>query len=237
MNCAESRELLPLYREGELSEDQTAMLRDHLATCTECSELAKEYKLAGAFVGRLRSVRPVMPDAAALAGDIGDRIKASATVRRTPPSARFISRLLDVFEVPPVRLASAAFAAVLMIVFSVQCLQLADSVARLEDRYARQGGLLLTPEMGYAIELPGTNDPRLRLLLSLLGITRQEGRGQEVVVSQETVRTIELQLGSSLAGDTQESRLAGLNAKELTELRNWITTHTAMKRILALKGE
>ena len=39
--CTEIRELLSLYLEGELDEDKAAVVRDHLAQCPECADLAE----------------------------------------------------------------------------------------------------------------------------------------------------------------------------------------------------
>ncbi len=54
--CADLRELLSLYLEGELDEAQASGVQEHLATCPECAELAEtmaEVIGAGSTLGKL----------------------------------------------------------------------------------------------------------------------------------------------------------------------------------------
>lgn len=66
--CGEVRELLGLGVDGELDEAQASTLRDHLAACPECSELAAtvaEVAAAGALLGDLEAPRSLADELAA----------------------------------------------------------------------------------------------------------------------------------------------------------------------------
>jgi hypothetical protein len=237
MNCEESRALLTLYREGELPAERRRELSQHLSACLNCSALAEEYRRTDSYVSQLRDTRPVLPDAAGLARSIVEQIRSEAGGRRASSRRGFLDRLLDLFEVPSIRLASGGITALLVIVFTVQCLQLATGIASLEDRYDRPERPVLVPATGYLIDFGGSPAPHLGSLLSFLGLTRQELQSRELVVNRETVRSLEERLGSGLPKGTAGIRPAGLTPEDFTELRDWITTHATQKHILSLKGE
>jgi predicted anti-sigma-YlaC factor YlaD len=65
--CADLRELLSLYLEGELDEAQASDVQEHLATCSECAELAEtmaEVMGAGSALGKLEPPESLAADLA-----------------------------------------------------------------------------------------------------------------------------------------------------------------------------
>jgi Putative zinc-finger len=58
MNCGDLEILLSDYLEGTLAVDQAARLEAHLETCQLCAELARDARLAMAFMGRAADVEP-----------------------------------------------------------------------------------------------------------------------------------------------------------------------------------
>lgn len=56
--CAECRELISAYIDGELAGDERARMMGHLATCSTCRETLEVYRLIGT---RIRSMPPAQP--------------------------------------------------------------------------------------------------------------------------------------------------------------------------------
>lgn len=56
--CADCRELISAYIDGELNTDERAWLRNHLVACEECRALLDDYKRVGATVRALPRVQP-----------------------------------------------------------------------------------------------------------------------------------------------------------------------------------
>jgi anti-sigma factor RsiW len=55
MTCGDLEILLPDYLEGTLADEQARSLEAHLADCPACAELARDARLAMAFMGRART--------------------------------------------------------------------------------------------------------------------------------------------------------------------------------------
>jgi len=78
MKCEESKQLIPGYLDGELSEEQAAPLRQHLMECLDCrSDMQSDKALKGWFVDE---PAPEIPEGfaarvarRAMAGDKGER--------------------------------------------------------------------------------------------------------------------------------------------------------------------
>ena len=66
LSCTDVRDLLSLYLDGELEEEKACAVRDHLADCNECTELAETMELIAGAGALLADVEP--PDH--LAGDL-----------------------------------------------------------------------------------------------------------------------------------------------------------------------
>src|SRR5262245_52495518 len=58
MICAELETLLPDYVDGTLSADQARSVEQHLNRCPDCADLARDGKLARAFIERTADVEP-----------------------------------------------------------------------------------------------------------------------------------------------------------------------------------
>jgi hypothetical protein len=58
MTCGDLEILLPDYLEGTLADEQARSLEAHLADCPACAELARDARLAMAFMGRAADVEP-----------------------------------------------------------------------------------------------------------------------------------------------------------------------------------
>lgn len=58
MACAELEALLCDYVDGTLPEERAAVVREHLARCTACRELAEDASCAVAFLRRIGPVEP-----------------------------------------------------------------------------------------------------------------------------------------------------------------------------------
>ena len=65
-SCTDVRDLFSLYLDGELEEEKACAVRDHLADCKECTELAETMELIAGAGALLADVEP--PDN--LAGDL-----------------------------------------------------------------------------------------------------------------------------------------------------------------------
>ncbi len=66
LSCTDVRDLFSLYLDGELEEEKACAVRDHLADCKECTELAETMELIAGAGALLADVEP--PDH--LAGDL-----------------------------------------------------------------------------------------------------------------------------------------------------------------------
>ena len=66
LSCTDVRDLLSLHLDGELEEEKACAVRDHLADCKECTELAETMELIAGAGALLADVEP--PDH--LAGDL-----------------------------------------------------------------------------------------------------------------------------------------------------------------------
>ncbi len=66
LSCTDVRDLFSLYLDGELEEEKACAVRDHLADCKECTELAETMELITGAGALLADVEP--PDH--LAGDL-----------------------------------------------------------------------------------------------------------------------------------------------------------------------
>ena len=66
LSCTDVRDLLSLYLDGELEEEKACAVRDHLADCRECTELAETIELTSGAGATLAGLEP--PDH--LAGDL-----------------------------------------------------------------------------------------------------------------------------------------------------------------------
>jgi len=66
LSCTDARDLLSLYLDGELEEEKTCAVRDHLADCSECTELAETMELITGAGADLAGLEP--PEH--LAGDL-----------------------------------------------------------------------------------------------------------------------------------------------------------------------
>jgi hypothetical protein len=58
MTCKEIEILLPALLEGELSDDESKRVRDHLVKCPSCSKALEDLKASGEMVGNLEEVEP-----------------------------------------------------------------------------------------------------------------------------------------------------------------------------------
>lgn len=66
LSCTDVRDLFSLYLDGELEEEKACAVRDHLADCSECTELTETMELIAGVGAALAGVEP--PDH--LAGDL-----------------------------------------------------------------------------------------------------------------------------------------------------------------------
>ena len=66
LSCTDVRDLLSLYLDGELEEEKACAVRDHLADCSECTELAETMELIAGAGATLAGLEP--PDH--LTGDL-----------------------------------------------------------------------------------------------------------------------------------------------------------------------
>jgi len=66
LSCTDVRDLFSLYLDGELEEEKACAVRDHLADCSECTELTETMELIAGAGAALAGVEP--PDH--LAGDL-----------------------------------------------------------------------------------------------------------------------------------------------------------------------
>ncbi len=58
LSCTDVRDLLSLYLDGELEEGKACAVRDHLADCSECTELAETMELITGAGAALAGVEP-----------------------------------------------------------------------------------------------------------------------------------------------------------------------------------
>src|SRR5260370_12020833 len=58
MTCGDLEILLSAYLEGTVAADQAARLEAHLESCQGCAELARDARLAMAFMGRVADAEP-----------------------------------------------------------------------------------------------------------------------------------------------------------------------------------
>lgn len=58
LSCTDCRELISAFVDGELSQDDRALLRTHLAGCEDCRQTLDAYRAIG---GQVRSMPPVLP--------------------------------------------------------------------------------------------------------------------------------------------------------------------------------
>lgn len=105
MICKECLRLIPGYLDGELSEAQSAPLRQHLIDCPECRKAASgEKAFERWFAGEGPEV--TVPDGfaarvarRAFAGDIGERSAATVGAEAETPILRFVLRATAVAAV------------------------------------------------------------------------------------------------------------------------------------------
>jgi len=58
LSCTDVRDLLSLYLDGELEEEKACAVRDHLAVCSECTELAETTELVAGAGATLAGLEP-----------------------------------------------------------------------------------------------------------------------------------------------------------------------------------
>jgi anti-sigma factor RsiW len=141
MKCEESKQLVPGYLDGELSEDQAAPLRQHLLECVACrSAMQSDKALKGWFV---QSAAPEIPEGfaarvarRAMAGDKGESFaplpSAGPALVTTDNDRRTYSFVLQ----------ATAIAATLLVALSIGIvnLRLPDGA----DLQADEGSLLIS---------------------------------------------------------------------------------------------
>ena len=133
MRCRKARRLMLLYREGELPPDRRAALERHYASCTECAREADQVNADLAPLDALRRIEPVLDDPHALTLTIMREIE---TAHERAPSIMLPLRPIERF-LPVLRLACAASALVLVILYTGLSYTDARTVAALEERFGQ----------------------------------------------------------------------------------------------------
>ena len=116
MKCDRYRHMLYLYRDGELSRREAEELRQHMRECESCRMEGERISVFNQSISHLRTFRPVYRGAHASTTAILARVRSSAN----PAAAGFTDRLLDLFILPRVRIASASFIMVAVGLFLFQ---------------------------------------------------------------------------------------------------------------------
>jgi hypothetical protein len=142
MRCGEAKQLMLLYREGELPDDTREKLARHIARCPECA--AEEKLISGEFapLDTLRMRQPVLADPKALTMQIMRQINIGPVRPRAADcGANFAIRILA-----GARPALATAGGFLFVLFIVLTAYDARSLASLEARLRYSEG----KELSYA---------------------------------------------------------------------------------------
>ncbi|HTP14097.1 MAG TPA: zf-HC2 domain-containing protein [Bacteroidota bacterium] len=129
MNCHRFRNTLYLYRTRELSNREAEELVQHLHTCESCRLEHERIARVDRAVSRLRSFEPTVDAPDELTGTIMTRIRTSGT----GTSGDFLERLLELFTLRSVRLASASVIVLATGVFLFQYYTLFSGIHALES--------------------------------------------------------------------------------------------------------
>lgn len=185
MNCHESRELIFLMREGELTADESGRLRNHLRTCAECTALQTEAVQLMKHLNRIRSVEPALSDPETLTSEI---LSAAALEQQKRSHSGFPKNILNVFSTRPLRLVYSTFVLGAAALFVIQQLETAQSVDSLERRMMiRQGGRTGI-QMEYAVPANIMNVfPRSREAQSYLYDTGAQQKNGTIVLNAGTI--------------------------------------------------
>ena len=82
MNCSEARKLVTLYAGGELEADESAAVREHLASCVRCRALAEAFLGDRLLVASLREWGPGPPEAGEFWAALRERVEPEMRRRR-----------------------------------------------------------------------------------------------------------------------------------------------------------
>lgn len=175
MNCAEAKRIIPLTRQGELSEAEQRALEAHLRSCPSCAAERRAFLSQDRRIEQLRTIAPDLPDPEASVRAVLARVRAERLPDRQGPVSTLVDRLIRALEVPGLRYALAVFVTITVTGFIVQQLTILHNVSSLEARLARPDAPGV--RMAYAVN-PETVE-RLTHAEEIRTILKRSGEGLE----------------------------------------------------------
>lgn len=164
MSCRKFRNMLVLYREGELTAAEAHALAEHLMACPSCAKERGSLDEMADLMSRLRGI-PLQPsDPEELTRRILERVTVKAPSVPIRGGTSIVDRLLELSAAPAYRLTSACFIVVVMGMFLSQSFSILTDVHRLEAQQKYVAAARTVPAVGYAVDvrpLRGTPDGAL----------------------------------------------------------------------------
>lgn len=183
--CSQYRRLLPLSREGELTQAQRDDVQRHLATCPACAAEMGAFTRMQADLSVVRGRGAVHPAPELLEQRI------MARVRNEPQAgaerkARMADRVLDLIGAPAVRFAAAATLLIVVGSTVAHFLSIAADVERLSAWQVHQAGHRVPgPAVAYEVQIPALTASGAGELLPAL----PAAPGETIVMTGEQVRS------------------------------------------------
>lgn len=228
--CRRIEPLLPLYRDGELSDLERSKVIAHVDTCPRCKSLLQQFRAIDAALGPARENAPDLPTGARVADRVLDRLASQRSgwskKRGRVPT---MSELLYWFR-PALSVAVVAAVAVLV----AQQTRDAMMIASLENRLRAQGDIAseetslvssatrllagfaaIQEEQGTSVPSPTPNaamaeDPLRVLGRGLMGLFHQD-RGLLEVLSRRYPHLSEVKLDDGI--DERERKILDTEGK------------------------
>jgi hypothetical protein len=224
VSCNRYREMLHLYRPGELSPEELRELDDHLRTCTGCAALKERIARAETTLRTLREFVPAAPDTERAVAAVTHAAGGATRVRRSLLTGGRLDRWLGRFELPAFQLAGALAAVVITAGFLIQQITLLNDVSDLEARLAGTANGHDRLEVAFAVpRLPRELSPELdRILHAAGGAIGMDARGRITISRNRAADLARIPLQQLLAAAASE-KMIGLDRKALTDINGYLT--------------
>jgi hypothetical protein len=237
MSCKRYREMLHLYRPGELGPEDAQKLEEHLKTCADCSTLKRRIERAEGTFRNLRAFTPAHPDPERAVAAISQAIGGLPAGGRRPRPVGWLDRLLASFEVPSIRFASAFAMLALAGGFLFQQVRILNDVSDLELRLAsgRQPSQAL--EAAYVLPpFPGKMASQGDRMLRLAGGRVAVNTRGEMTISQGDAAEIQETLIRQVLSALGQQKGLGLDEKTIDQLTIYLNSNIATILRTASRG-
>lgn len=213
MTCNESRRLLSLYRQGELSAEETRAVKEHLGSCPACSRVERELETVNETIRRIRLQEPILDDQVRFSSEVMSELSRGASRQERT----WIEILLLPAERPAVRALMLAVVILAVVSFGAQTYETLANVHQIEVRFSRQQATTGKERVCYEVDLSQVRVTREQEDLLLMAKILSQA-GSRVLITDETLKGIWSFVNRhSMTGNRSEALIKNLDWSSLLQ--------------------